>query len=108
MTTTRKKAATQPKVDTTTKTGSDGAFLSTFRSGMGVIEHTSLSAAEIPLKVLSTLGLPKQATDVAREGHRQMVHGIHGTLNAVATQTANATGKSVSLITGVVGGSSKS
>lgn len=110
-TATKSKAQPEPEPEPTSESTaranaqgpSDGAVLGSFRAGMGFIEYTSLAAAEVPLKVLSTLGMPDAATNVARDSHTQMVHGIHGTLDFVASQTATLTGKGMSLLSGAVG-----
>jgi hypothetical protein len=54
-------------------------------SGMGAIETTALAAAEIPLSVLKSLGVSEEAMVAAREGHAQMVRGIHSALSTIAT-----------------------
>ena len=111
MVTTATKSKDQPEPEQTSESTesesshgpSDGALLGSFRTGMGLLEYTSLAAAEVPLKMLSNLGMPDAATNVARDGHTKMVHGIHGTLDFVASQTATFTGKGMHLLSDAVG-----
>jgi hypothetical protein len=85
------------------KATSDGGgdfryFILAVNSGTAVIEKASLSAAEIPLAVLSSLGVSKETTDSAREGNRHLVEGIHGTVDSVAEQIASAVSQQISLV----------
>jgi hypothetical protein len=68
-------------------------------SGMGAIETTVLAAAEIPLSVLKSLGVSDEAMEAAREGHRQLVRGIHSALDSVAMGVTDTTAGIASGIT---------
>lgn len=68
-------------------------------SGMGAIETTVLAAAEIPLSVLKSLGVSDEAMEAAREGHRQLVRGIHSALDTVAMGVTDTTAGIASGIT---------
>jgi hypothetical protein len=95
--------AVKQTVGTQSKGEVGGPFLTAFRNGMGAIEKTVVTTAEIPLTVFSGLGVPDDTTQSVREGHREMVHGIHTTINSVATGIAGAVGKSASLVSSAVG-----
>ena len=68
-------------------------------SGMGAIETTVLAAAEIPLSVLKSLGVSDEAMQAAREGHQQLVRGIHSALDSVAMGVTDTTAGIASGIT---------
>lgn len=87
---------------TPAKDDGGNAVLSVLRSGIGALEHGTMSAAEWPLSVMSGLGVPESATDKAREGSRQVLHGVNGTIDTLATQTFKIAGKGASLVTGAV------
>jgi hypothetical protein len=71
-------------------------------SGMGAIETTVLAAAEIPLSVLKSLGVSDEAMEGAREGHRQLVHGIRMALGTVAIGVTDTTaGIATGITTGI-------
>jgi hypothetical protein len=102
------------KASSTTQKSSEVTepFRDAFHTGMGAIEQTVLAAAEIPLSVLASLGVSEEAMESAREGHRQMVRGIHKALDSVAmgiTDTAegiaggivNVAGKQAAAVTDV-------
>jgi|APLak6261663543_1056040.scaffolds.fasta_scaffold136377_1 hypothetical protein len=72
---------------------------SAIHSGMGAIETTVLAAAEIPLSVLKSLGVSDEAMEAAREGHRQLVRGIHSALDTVAMGVTDTTAGIASGIT---------
>jgi hypothetical protein len=82
-------------------------FILAVNSGTAVIEKASLSAAEIPLTVLSSLGVSKDTTDSARESTRNLAHGIHGTVDSIAEQIASAVSEQVSLVADVVSSATK-
>ncbi len=66
---------------------------------MGAIETTVLAAAEIPLSVLKSLGVSDEAMEAAREGHAQLVRGIHSALDTVAMGVTDTTAGIASGIT---------
>lgn len=82
-------------------------FLLAFRQVGDAFEQATLSAAEIPLNVLSTIGVPASATDAARAGGKQVVEGIHGTVDAVATGIADAVGTSAHAVSEVITSATK-
>jgi hypothetical protein len=72
-------------------------FLMAFRKVGDAFEQTTLSAAEIPLNVLSSLGVSEETTDAARRGGQAAVETIHGTVDSVATSIAKAVSTQASL-----------
>jgi hypothetical protein len=72
-------------------------FLLAVRTGTDFIETATLSAAEIPLTVMSTLGVSAETTDSARATTRDISHGVHGTVDSIAEQIASAVSKQVAL-----------
>ena len=74
-------------------------FVDAFRGGMGAVKKTSLAAAEIPLSVLSSLGVSEEATGAARKSHQDLTQGITEAVDTIATQSAKVAGKGVSLFT---------
>jgi hypothetical protein len=99
MTTTKKTASQEP-----TKDEGGNFVLSALRSGIGVLEKGTVSATELPLSMMSSLGVPSGATDAARKGSVSMLHSVNGTIDTLATQSFKLAGKGASLVTGVVGG----
>jgi len=103
MTTTKKNVGSQ---HTTKQENENSNFmLRGVRSGLGALESTTLTLAEVPLTVLTGLGVSSDTTDKAREGGRRVLHGVSGSIDTIATQTTGLAGKGVSLVTSVVGGS---
>lgn len=78
-------------------------FLMAFRKVGDAIEQTTLSAAEIPLSVLSSMGVSDDLTGSARESGKQLVQGIHGTVDAIAEQIAEAVSTGGQLVSNTVG-----
>jgi hypothetical protein len=70
-------------------------------SGIGAIETTALAAAEIPLSILKSLGVSEEAMASAREGHRQLVHGIRTAIGSVADGVTDTT---AGIATGIASG----
>ena len=78
-------------------------FILAFRSGMDAIENSVVSAAEIPLSILSGLGVSDETTQAARKGNRQLAHGITGTIDTIATQIAEVVSAQASIASDAVG-----
>ena len=104
--------ATAKKSDDKEQPESERYFVLAFRSGMDAIENTVVSAAEIPLSLLNGMGVSTEATDAARETSKQLAHGIHGTVDAIVTQIADAVSKETTLaaetLTGFASATNKS
>jgi hypothetical protein len=60
-------------------------------TGIEAIESTALAAAEIPLGILTSLGISEEAMGPAREGYRQLVHGIRSAIGTVADGVTDTT-----------------
>jgi hypothetical protein len=82
-------------------------FLLAVRSGTDFIETATLSAAEIPLTVMSSMGVSVETTEGARETTRGIAEGVHGTVDSIAEQIAAAVSKQVSLVADSVGAAAK-
>jgi hypothetical protein len=100
--------ATAKKSSSKSQAEGDRYFVLAFRTGMDAIENTVVSAAEIPLSVLSGMGVSPDTTDAAREANKQLAHGIHGTVDAIVTQIADAVTKETELAAATVSGMAKS
>lgn len=95
------KKTTTVKADPVKADGN--AVLSVLNGATGALEAGTMSVAELPLSVLSGLGVPASATDAARNGTRSMLHGVNGTIDTLASQSFKMAGKGASLVGGVVG-----
>lgn len=93
-----KTASTTPAPDPAAHDATE-PIKNAIHSGMGAIETTVLAAAEIPLSVLKSLGVSDEAMEAAREGHRQLVRGIHSALDTVAMGVTDTTAGIASGIT---------
>lgn len=92
----------------TTEDGDFRYFLLAVRTGTDFIETATLSAAEIPLTVMSGMGVSSDTTDAARGTTRDIAHGVHGTVDSIAEQIATAVSKQVSLVSDTVSSVAKS
>jgi len=99
---------TVKKDDGSADQGQTRYFILALRSGLDAMENTAVAAAEIPLSILSGFGVSEETTDAAREANRQLAHGIHGTVDSVATQIAEAVNSQVALVSDAVGEAAKS
>jgi hypothetical protein len=89
--------------DNSSTTGAVGGFFrDAFRTGMGAAENIQVAAAEIPLTILSGLGMSEDTTRAAREKHREMVRGLYGTIDSIASQVATVGAKQVSLLSNAI------
>ena len=77
-------------------------FLIAVRSGLDAIESTVVSAAEIPLSVLSGFGMSAETAGSARKANRDLAKGIHGTIDTIVTQIADAVAQETALVADVV------
>ena len=100
--------ATTKKSTSKDQAEGDRYFVLAFRSGMDAIENTVVSAAEIPLSVLAGIGVSADTTEAAREANKQLAHGIHGTVDAIVTQIADAVARETALATDTVTSIAKS
>ncbi|MFN8169590.1 MAG: hypothetical protein U0S36_12480 [Candidatus Nanopelagicales bacterium] len=95
-----KTSTTQAPADTVRVETSE-PIKDAIHSGIGAIETTALAAAEIPLSILKSLGVSDEAMESAREGHRQLVHGIRA---AVASVADGVTDTTAGIATGIATG----
>ena len=87
--------------------GEERYFVLAFRTGMDAIENTVVSAAEIPLSVLSGLGVSEETTDAARKANIELADGIRGTVDTVVTQITDAVARDAALAADIVGEAAK-
>ena len=92
---------------TTNDDGDFRYFILAVNRGTAVVEKGTLSAAEIPLAVLSTLGVSTDTTDAARASTKNIAESIHGTVDSIAEQIATAVSHQVSLASDVVASMTK-
>lgn len=85
-----------------TEDGDFRYFLLAVRTGTDFIETATLSAAEIPLTVMSGMGVSPETTNAARGATRDLAEGVHGGVDSIAEQIATAVSKQVSLVSDTV------
>lgn len=100
MTTQTKPKAAKPEMFSSPFKGAEDAFLTAFRGGMGAVEKAGLSAMEIPLTVLSGLGVSEDTTDEARKATVSLADGITGTIDSIAAGSLKVADQGLSLVTG--------
>ena len=115
MTTTRtaRKAApkaapkTQAKAKTTQAsapqpepTQGEGGLLGMVRSSLKGVEGAALGFTSLSTSVLSGVGLPDGASSTIKSGTEQMVHGVTGSIDAIASGSMKVAGKGFSLVSG--------
>jgi hypothetical protein len=108
MTTQTKTKTTQPEMFSSPLKDAEESFLTAFRGGMGAVEKAGLSAMEIPLTVLSSLGVPEETTTSARKAGVTMADGITEAIDSIATGSLKVADQGLSLVTGVFAGATKS
>ena len=93
--------ANSPK--TTPESGGFMSFLRTsYKTGMSAAEGLQAAGIEVPLVMLESVGVPKDKTDVLREKNRQLVHGMVGTIEGVASKFVEAGTQQVGLVAGAI------
>jgi len=102
-----KKAAPAKKAPAKAAAGEERFFLIAVRSGLDAIESTVVSAAEIPLGVLSGFGMSAETAGSARKANRDLAKGIHGTIDTIVTQIADAVAQETALVADVVSKATK-
>ena len=102
-----KKAAPAKQAPAKAAAGEERFFLIAVRSGLDAIESTVVSAAEIPLSVLSGFGMSAETAGSARKANRDLAKGIHGTIDTIVTQIADAVAQETALVADVVGKATK-
>lgn len=90
------------RVQTTRTRQEVGGFIGflrdSFQTGMTAVEGIHQAAAEIPLNIVESLGVSKDQTQVFKDKHRTLIHGVYGPLNSIAGQLAEVSSAQVSLL----------
>jgi hypothetical protein len=106
-TTAAKKAPAKKAAPAKAAASEERFFLIAVRSGLDAIENTVVSAAEIPLGVLTGFGMSAETAGSARKANRDLAKGIHGTIDTIVTQIADAVAQETALVADVVGKATK-
>lgn len=88
-----------------TNEGSGGfmSFLRTsYKTGMSAAEGLQQAGMEVPLVMLETVGVPKDKTDVLRDKNKQLVHGMIGAIEGMASKFVEAGTQQVGLVAGAM------
>jgi hypothetical protein len=76
--------------DQTTRKDDNGGVASMLRSslktGLGVAEHMHQFAVEIPLNMLTVVGVSEEQTSALKDKHRNLLRGMYGSIDSVASQ----------------------
>lgn len=100
---------TKSKSSATNETS--GGFMSflrtSYKTGMSAAEGLQQAGMEVPLVMLETVGVPKEKTDVLRDKNRQLVHGMVGSIENVASQFVDVGVQQVGLVAGALQQSKK-
>lgn len=85
----------------TRESGGLMSFLRTsYRTGMNAAEDLQAAGMEIPLVMLETIGVSKDKTDVLREKNRQLVRGMVGTVEEMASKVVEVGAQQAELVAG--------
>jgi hypothetical protein len=96
------KARTQPaKPEGNSFKEAEDTFLTAFLGGVDAVEKAGLSAMEVPLSVLSTLGVPDDTTEKARKASHSMADAVFGTIDLIAAGSLKIADFGLTLVTGV-------
>jgi hypothetical protein len=99
MTTTTKTPNTAEK-----PSGFLGFLKTSYKTGMEAAEGLQSASIEIPLGMLEVVGVPKDKTDVLRNKNKQLVHGMIGGIESIASVFVNTGAKQVGLAAEAVRG----
>jgi hypothetical protein len=86
----------------------ESSLLTAFRGGMDTVEKAGLSAMEIPLNVLTSLGVSEEATAEARKTTRSLADGITDTVDSIAVGSLKLADQGLSLVSGAFSAATKS
>jgi len=93
--------ANSPK--TAEESGGLMSFLRTsYKTGMSAAEGLQQAGMEVPLVMLESVGVPKDKTDALRDKNRQLVHGMVGTIETMASKFVEAGTQQVGLVAGAI------
>jgi hypothetical protein len=79
--------------------GITGVLRNSFQAGLGVAENMHRFAVEIPLNMLPTFGVSEETTTELKDKHRNLLRGMYGSINSVATRLMDVGGKQEALVT---------
>jgi hypothetical protein len=100
MSTTTKPRTQQAKPEGNSLKEAEDTFLTAFLGRVDVVEKAGLSAMEVPLSVLSTLGIPDDTTEKARQATHSMANVVFGTIDLIAAGSLKVLDLGVSLVSG--------
>jgi hypothetical protein len=69
---------------------------------MSAAEGLQQAGMEVPLVMLESVGVPKDKTDALRDKNKQMVHGMVGAIEGVASKFVEAGVSQVGLVAGAI------
>jgi hypothetical protein len=96
--TTRNKSS-----DTKQESGGFMSFLRTsYKTGMDAAEGLQQAGMEVPLVMLETVGVSKDKTDVLRQKNRQLVHGMIGSIENIASKFVETGVQQAGLVAGAI------
>jgi hypothetical protein len=107
MTTTRttRKAASKTTTRSAPKTApptevpeESRGLLGMVRSTLKGVEGAAVGLTSLSTSVLSGVGLPDSASSTIKGGTEQMVHGVTGSIDAIASGSMKVAGKGFSLV----------
>jgi hypothetical protein len=108
MSTATKPRAVKPETAGSTWKETEDSFLTAFLGRVDVVEKAGLSAMEVPLSVLSSLGMPDETTEKARQASHSMANVVFGTIDMIAAGSLKVADLGVALVTGVFSALKKS
>jgi hypothetical protein len=88
-------------IDQTTRkddNGVAGMLRSSLKTGLGVAEHMHQFAVEIPLNMLKVVGVSDEQTTALKDKHRNLLRGMYGSIDSVATQMTEVGERQASLL----------
>jgi hypothetical protein len=88
-------------IDQTTRkddNGVAGMLRSSLKTGLGVAEHMHQFAVEIPLNMLKVVGVSDEQTTALKDKHRNLLRGLFGSIDSVATQMTEVGERQASLL----------
>jgi len=81
-----------------TSSGVTGLLRSGLKTGLGVAEGMHQFAVEIPLNMLKVVGVSDEQTSALKDKHRNLLRGVYGSIDSVATQMTDVGEKQATLL----------
>lgn len=78
-----------------------------YKRSMGFMESTVTGVLGIPLTVASTLGVPSEATDMAKGGQQVLTKTFSGAFDGMVTSVTGLAGKAPGLVGGMMSSATK-